>query len=161
MFIVKNKLKQYTYTGKVVFRGLCNWLCWIEKAIAALEYCFWDAAAVLALPERFPRWLRPTNMLERFILEIRRREKVIQIFLNMESAYRLVGAFCAERHEEWFTERRYLDMDECFQWRANRLGADPFGEVSPPDRLLYLSKSKLQQNIDNVHIRYTPYTIRS
>lgn len=115
MFIVNNKLNQYTYTGKVVSRGLCNWLCWIEKAIAALEYCFCDATAVLALPERYPKWLRPTNMLERFILEIRRREKVIQIFLNMELAYRLVGAFCAERHEEWFTERRYLDMDDCFQ----------------------------------------------
>ena len=61
-------------------------------------------------------------MLERFIQEIRRREKVIRIFPNTESAYRLVGALCAETHEEWSTGRRYLNMDEYFQWRADRSG---------------------------------------
>ena len=42
----------------------------------------------------------------------------------MESAYRLVGALCAETHEEWSTGRRYLNMDEYFQWRADRLLED-------------------------------------
>ncbi|MCS3635850.1 hypothetical protein GGP57_003191 [Salinibacter ruber] len=58
-------------------------------------------------------------MLERFIQEIRRREKVIRIFPNIGSAKRLIGALCAERHEEWSTGRRYLTMDEYFEWKTD------------------------------------------
>jgi len=67
-------------------------------------------------------------MLERFIQEIRRREKVIRIFPNMSSAERLVGALCAETHEEWSTGRRYLTMDESFEWRAARSVEDDLDE---------------------------------
>ena len=69
-------------------------------------------------------------MLERLIQKIRRREKVIRIFPNMESAYRLVGALCVETHEEWSTGRRYLNMDEYFQWRADQSGDDSLSEES-------------------------------
>ncbi len=93
-----------------------------SSALEVLEDGFYDATAVLALPEKYRKRLRTTNMLERFIQEIRRREKVIRIFPNTESAYRLVGALCAETHEEWSTGRRYLNMDEYFQWRADRSG---------------------------------------
>jgi transposase-like protein len=65
-----------------------------------LEEGFYEATAMLALPEKYRKRLRTTNMLERFIQEIRRREKVIRIFPNMDSAYRLIGALCAEAHEE-------------------------------------------------------------
>jgi transposase-like protein len=94
-----------------------------EKAPSALETLqegFYEATAVLALPEKYRKRLRTTNMLERFIQEIRRREKVIRIFPNMGSAERLVGALCAETHEEWSTGRRYLTMDEYFEWRSDR-----------------------------------------
>jgi len=37
----------------------------------------------------------------------------------MELAYWLIGAFCAEKHEEALTERRYLEIDDCFQLRAD------------------------------------------
>lgn len=57
-------------------------------------------------------------MLERFIQEIRRREKPVRIFPNMGSAYRLVGALFAETHEEWSTGRQQLNMDEYFEWKA-------------------------------------------
>jgi hypothetical protein len=67
-------------------------------------------------------------MLERFIQEIRRREKVIRIFPNIDSAYRLVGALCAETHEEWSTGRRYLNMDDYFRWRADRSVEDSSDE---------------------------------
>jgi hypothetical protein len=67
-------------------------------------------------------------MLERFIQEIRRREKVIRIFPNMDSAHRLVGALCAETHEEWSTGRRYLTMDEYFEWRTDRSVEDALDE---------------------------------
>jgi len=73
-----------------------------EKAPSALGILgegFYDAIAVLTLPEKYRKRLRTTNMLERFIQEIRRRETVIRIFPNINSAYRLVGALCAEPHE--------------------------------------------------------------
>ncbi len=105
-----------------------------EKAPSALETLedgFYDATAVLALPEKYRKRLRTSNMLERFIQEIRRREKVIRIFPNMESAYRLAGALCAETHEEWSTGRRYLNMDEYFEWRADRSGESSPEEEAP------------------------------
>ena len=94
------------------------------SALKTLESGFYDATAVLTLPEKYRKRLRTTNMLERFIQEIRRREKVIRIFPNMDSAYRLVGALCAETHEEWSTGRRYLNMDEYFRWRADPTAED-------------------------------------
>jgi transposase-like protein len=105
--------------------------CLEEKApsaLKALEEGFYDATAVLTLPEKYRKRLRTTNMLERFIQEIRRREKVIRIFPNMESAYRLVGALCAETHEEWSTGRRYLDMNEYFEWGADQSVGEAFGK---------------------------------
>ncbi len=98
------------------------------SALRALEDGFYEATAVLALPEKYRKRLRTTNMLERFIQEIRRREKVIRIFPNMDSARRLVGALCAETHEEWSTGRRYLNMDEYFEWRADQSDEKPLGE---------------------------------
>jgi transposase-like protein len=76
-----------------------------SAALEGLENGLVDATAVLTLPEKYRKRLRTSNMLERFIQEIRRREKVIRIFPNMGSAYRLVGALCAETHEEWSTGR--------------------------------------------------------
>jgi len=107
-----------------------------EKAPSALETLedgFYDATAVLALPEKYRKRLRTTNMLERFIQEIRRREKVIRIFPNMESAYRLVGALCAETHEEWSTGRRYLNMDDYFEWRTDRSDDETLTEETSLD----------------------------
>jgi len=88
-------------------------------ALTVLEDGFEDATAALALPEKYRRRLRTTNMVERFIEEIRRREKVVRIFPNMQSAWRLIGALCAEQHEEWAHGRRYLTMNEYFRWKAN------------------------------------------
>ncbi len=104
-----------------------------EKASSALEILedgFYEATAVLALPEKYRKRLRTTNMLERFIQEIRRREKVIRIFPNMDSAKRLVGALCAETHEEWSTGRRYLNMDEYFEWRTDLSDKEAVGEFN-------------------------------
>jgi len=95
-----------------------------EEAPAALEVLedgLFDATAVLALPGKYRRRLRTSNMLERLIQEVRRREKVIRIFPNKDSAWRLVGALLAEKHEEWSTGRRYLTMDEFYQWREEQI----------------------------------------
>jgi transposase-like protein len=90
-----------------------------DRALDTLEEGLEDATAVLRLPRKYRRRLRTTNALERLIEEVRRREKVIRIFPSEESAWRLLGAFLAERHEEWSTGRRYLKMDEYFDWKEN------------------------------------------
>ena len=89
------------------------------RAVECLEAGFEDAMAVMSLPEKYRKRLRSTNMLERLNEEIRRRERVIRIFPNDDSALRLVGALLAEQNELW-QERRYLDMDEFAEWIAIR-----------------------------------------
>lgn len=85
------------------------------KAIGCLERGLEDALAVLALPKKYRNRLKSTNMQERLIQEIRRRERVIRIFPNEDSALRLMGALLAEIHEEW-QGRRYLNMDDYHEW---------------------------------------------
>lgn len=93
------------------------------KAVECLEGGFEDAMAVMALPERYRKRLKSTNMVERLNEEVRRRERVIRIFPNDESALRLIGAVLAEKHEEWST-RRYLDMSDYIEWSRNRAEPD-------------------------------------
>ena len=87
------------------------------KAMDVLEEGFEDAIAVLELPERYRKKLRTTNCLERLNEEIRRRERIIRIFPNRESAVRLIGALLMEQDEKWASGKKYLDMDEYFEWQ--------------------------------------------
>jgi transposase-like protein len=89
------------------------------KSVACLEAGFEEAMAVMSLPEKYRKRLRTTNMQERLNEEVRRRERVIRIFPNDESALRLIGALLAEQNEVW-QERKYLDMDEFREWAATR-----------------------------------------
>lgn len=108
-----------------------------EKAPAALDILekgLFDATAVLALPEKYRKRLRTTKGIldsqcwsaSPESLRGRRREKVIRIFPNKESAWRLVGALLAEKHEGGnlgfprSTGRRYLTMDEFYEWREEQ-----------------------------------------
>ena len=88
-----------------------------ERAMEVLENGLDDSLTVLALPEKYRRRLRTTNMVERLNDEVRRREKVIRIFPNEASAKRLIGALLAEQHEVWLTGTRYFDMTEYFEWK--------------------------------------------
>lgn len=90
------------------------------KAMAVLEAGFEDATAVLALPEKYRKRLRTTNALERLNEEIRRRERVIRIFPNRESALRLLGALLMEIDEKWTNSKKYLDMTEYLEWRESQ-----------------------------------------
>jgi len=59
------------------------------------------------------------KVVERFNQEVRRRERVIRIFPNEESAVRLIGAIFLEIDEVWFSGPRYFDMTEYWEWKAN------------------------------------------
>ncbi len=89
------------------------------KAVACLEDAFDDAMAVMCLPEKYRKRLRSTNMQERLNEEIRRRERVIRVFPNDDSAVRLIGALLAEKAEAW-QERVYLDMQEFREWQSTQ-----------------------------------------
>jgi transposase-like protein len=82
------------------------------KAVKVLEEGFDDVMSVLSLPPSLRRRLRTTNGLERVNEELRRRERVIRIFPNEQSLYRLLGALLMEIHEEWQTGRAYLNLNE-------------------------------------------------
>lgn len=97
------------------------------KAVACLEDGLEDALAVLALPEKYRRRMKSTNLQERLIQEVRRRERVIRIFPNEASAERLIGALLAEIHEEW-QGRRYLDMSDFHEWWEAQQPADQVEE---------------------------------
>lgn len=100
------------------------------SALDVLEEGLEETTAVLALPGKYRRRLRTTNMIERLIEELRRREKVIRIFPNMGSAWRLIGALLSEYHEEWSTGRKYLDMAEYDRWKRQRGRQKPNAEAA-------------------------------
>ena len=58
--------------------------------------------------------------MERLNEEIRRRERVIRIFPNRESAIRLIGALLMEIDEKWASGKKYLDMAEYWEWRETQ-----------------------------------------
>lgn len=89
----------------------------LPRAMQCLEDGFEDAIAVMALPAKYRRRLRSTNMVERLIREIRRREKVIGIFPNMDSALRLLGAYLMERDEDWISGKKYFDMTDYWEFQ--------------------------------------------
>ena len=72
-----------------------------SKAIETLENGFEDAIQFLSHPVHHHKHLRTTNMLERLNQEVRRREKVIRIFTNDQSAIRIIGSVLQDNEEEW------------------------------------------------------------
>ncbi len=49
----------------------------------------------------------------------------------MDSAWRLIGAVLAERHEEWSTGRKYLDMAAFRNWKEQTNRSEPEPDESP------------------------------
>lgn len=78
-----------------------------SKAIEILDAGFEDTIQFHAHPVQFHVHLRTTNMLERVNKEIRRREKVISIFPNDQSAIRIIGSVLMDIEEKW-TKTTYL-----------------------------------------------------
>lgn len=79
-----------------------------EKALEVLDEGFEDTIQYMNFPEKIRSHIRSTNSLERLNQEIRRREKVIRIFPNTQSAFRLVGAVLMQYQDTVYAKRRLL-----------------------------------------------------
>lgn len=76
-----------------------------KKALEILEDGFEDTIQYMIHPEPIRKHIRSTNSLERLNQEVRRRENVIRIFPNTQSAFRLIGAVLME-YEKTFNKRK-------------------------------------------------------
>lgn len=85
-----------------------------EEAMNILDEGFEDSMTIMALPSKYRIPLRTSNIIERENREIRRREKVIQIFPNAESIIRLIGAVLMDDHNDWSVGHRLFDMKEYY-----------------------------------------------
>lgn len=83
-----------------------------KASMAVLDEGFEDAMAVMALPGKYRKVLRTTNLVERENKEIRRREKVVSIFPNEDAALRLITAVLMDRQETWQSRSRTFDMQQ-------------------------------------------------
>ena len=68
----------------------------------------------MALPSKYRIALRTSNIIERENREMRKREKVIQIFPNTESIIRLIGAVLQDNHNDWSVGHRLFDIKEYY-----------------------------------------------
>lgn len=84
------------------------------EAMSVLDEGFEDSITIMALPSKYRISLRTSNIIERENREIRRREKVIQIFPNTESVIRLIGAILYDDHNDWSVAHRLFDMKEYY-----------------------------------------------
>ena len=101
-------------------------------AVDKLEEHLDDALAVMALPQKYRKRLRTSNMIERLNQEIRRRERAKRIFPNRESAMRLIGALLVEQDEAWTEGRKYLDMTEYREWMEKLKSSDEPSQAEQP-----------------------------
>ena len=92
-----------------------------SSMIECLDEGFEDGFQYCAIEETNYSRLKSTNMLERLNSEIRRREKVVRIFPNVNSALRLIGAVLIDTHEEWTSSfRQYISFtEETKKWVNN------------------------------------------
>lgn len=74
-----------------------------------------DVLAFMAFPRVHWTRIYSTNILERLNKEVKRRTKVVEIFPDTPSVFRLVGALLAEADDEWQIRRRYFSKESMFQ----------------------------------------------
>lgn len=83
------------------------------KMVECLDEGFEDSFQYCSIEETNYSRLKSTNMLERLNSEIRRREKVVRIFPNVQSALRLLGSVLIDIHEDWqSSSRQYIQFTE-------------------------------------------------
>ncbi|MFO1413028.1 MAG: IS256 family transposase [Burkholderiales bacterium] len=94
---------------------LAGWLKrWEQRYPRLTDWAEENIGATLTfyrLPRQHHKHMKSTNLLERLNEEIKRRTRVVRIFPNEASCLRLVRALCAETHETWLEDNRYINMD--------------------------------------------------
>jgi putative transposase len=97
---------------------------WRSKSRAPTDWVEDNIGSTLTfyrLPRFHHRHLKSTNMIERLNEELRRRTRVVRIFPNVASCLRLTRALCAETHEAWLEDNRYINMDLLREERKEQL----------------------------------------
>lgn len=84
----------------------------LQKVIEKLDIGFEDAMQFHSQKAKYHKHLRTTNMLERVNREIRRRERVISIFPNDQSAIRTIGSVLMDIDEDWEKKQYFKGFDE-------------------------------------------------
>ncbi|MFJ5718343.1 IS256 family transposase [Neobacillus sp. NPDC093127] len=79
-----------------------------EQALKILDDGFEDTIQYMEYPEDIRCHIRSTNSLERLNQEVRRREKVIRIYPNTQSAFRLVGAVLMHYQETNYSKQKSI-----------------------------------------------------
>ena len=109
------------------------------RRVAAAMQLHWSKAAELLLdaehdilvyktfPERHHRSIHSTNPLERLNREVRRRTRVVGVFPDRPSVFRLVGSLLQEQDEDWRAGRRYFSRESM----EALLNPDQDGEALP------------------------------
>jgi putative transposase len=92
----------------------------LSKAMNCLENGLESSISVLELPVRYQKKLRTSNLAERVNEEIRRRQRVLRIFPNDESAMRIIGALLADLNDKWHMASKYFDMREYWDWKQEQ-----------------------------------------
>lgn len=77
----------------------------MAKAIETLENGFEDSIQYMNEAKNRQQYIRSTNSLERINQEIRAREKIIKIFPNKSSAFRIAGAILMDYEEKQIGKR--------------------------------------------------------
>ena len=86
-----------------------------KDAMGILDEGFEDSMAVHALPVIYRKFARTSNVLERENRELRKRQNIIGVFMNIDSMLRLMGAVLLDDHEDWARRSRSCSMDEYYK----------------------------------------------
>jgi putative transposase len=87
----------------------------VAKMLEGVEDCL----TVLAFPAEHRRRLASTNHAENLMLQLRRRTAAVNVFPNVASCDRLIGALLIEEHEKWAGAKRpVFNMAELLAWRS-------------------------------------------
>ena len=85
------------------------------KAAQVLLAAEEDVLAFMAFPQAHWTRIYSTNTLERLNKEVKRRTNVVEIFPDVPSVLRLVGALLVEADDEWQVHRRYFSKESMRQ----------------------------------------------
>ncbi|WP_182670672.1 IS256 family transposase, partial [Mammaliicoccus sciuri] len=76
------------------------------EAIKILDEGFEDASQFYRFPAQHHKNLRTTNSVENINMQLRKREKIVKTFSNLDSAFRLIGAVLMDIQERFDKSNR-------------------------------------------------------